>query len=130
MTGAAGGFSGGMWAEFGARLVPGAAYVLDLLDFDRRLALADAVICGEGRIDFQSLKGKIPGEIATRAQKAGVAAFAVVGRSDLDSEDAAELGLSRIFEAGDPALMRDAGVAIAAAIRPRGEGSDIADAAS
>lgn len=113
MTGAAGGFSGGMWAEFGAELVPGASFVLDLLDFDRRLAEADAVICGEGRIDFQSLQGKIPGEIATRARDAGVPAFAVVGRSDLSPADARRLGLRDIYEAGDPARMREAAQRIA-----------------
>ena len=46
MTGAAGGLSGGLWAAFGARLVPGAAYVLGLLGFDRRLERADAVVTG------------------------------------------------------------------------------------
>src|SRR6478736_4927544 len=34
MTGAAGGLSGGLWAALGARLVPGAAYVLDAIGFD------------------------------------------------------------------------------------------------
>ena len=35
MTGAAGGLAGGLWATYGARLVPGAAYVLGALRFDR-----------------------------------------------------------------------------------------------
>ena len=37
MTGAAGGLAGGLWATFGAELVAGAPFVLDALDFDRRM---------------------------------------------------------------------------------------------
>ena len=37
MTGAAGGLAGGLWARLGAELVAGAPFVLDALDFDRRL---------------------------------------------------------------------------------------------
>ena len=71
MTGAAGGLSGGLWAAFGARLVPGAAYVLGLLGFDRRLEDADAAVTGEGRLDPQSLEGKLVGEVARRCREAG-----------------------------------------------------------
>ncbi len=38
MTGCAGGLSGGLWAFRGATLVPGAAFVLDVLDFDAQHA--------------------------------------------------------------------------------------------
>src|SRR5207247_5299434 len=63
MTGAAGGLSGGLWAALGARLEPGAPYVLDTIGFDARLRAARAVVAGEGRIDRQSAMGKIVGEI-------------------------------------------------------------------
>ena len=79
MTGAAGGLSGGLWAQFGAALEPGAAFVLDALDFDARMRAARAVIVGEGRIDAQTLQGKTAGEIATRARQAGVPCHAIVG---------------------------------------------------
>ena len=72
MTGAAGGLSGGLWAH-GATLRPGADFVLDALDFDARLARADAVVSGEGRFDSQSLEGKIVGTIASRCAAAGQA---------------------------------------------------------
>ena len=42
LTGAAGGLSGGLWAAFGAHLVLGAAFVLGVVGFDRRLEQADA----------------------------------------------------------------------------------------
>ena len=78
MGGCAGGLSGGLWA-YGARLRPGAAFVLDAVSFDRRLAAADAVISGEGRLDYQSFEGKVCGEIAERCAAAGKPLHLVVG---------------------------------------------------
>jgi glycerate kinase len=109
MTGAAGGLSGGLWATVGARLAPGAGYVLDAVGFDERLRRARAVITGEGRIDAQTLEGKLVGEVATRARQAGVPAYAVVGRNDLDPFDARVLDLQQILEAGDLADLERAG---------------------
>jgi glycerate 2-kinase len=101
MTGCAGGLSGGLWAQYGAALEPGAAFVLDALDFDARMRAAHAVIVGEGKIDEQTLQGKIAGEIATRARQAGVPCFAIVGTSELDAFGARMLDLQRVIEAPD-----------------------------
>ncbi|MEA2437702.1 MAG: glycerate 2-kinase, partial [Thermoleophilaceae bacterium] len=84
MTGCAGGLSGGLWAFRGAKLVPGAAYVLDALGFDDRMRDARFVVTGEGRLDAQTLEGKACAEVATRARQGGVACHAVVGKNDLD----------------------------------------------
>jgi glycerate 2-kinase len=85
MSGCAGGLSGGLWAH-GARLRSGAAYVLDAVGFDGRLAAADAVISGEGRLDPQSLDGKIVGEIAKRCAMAGQPLHLIVGGQALGDE--------------------------------------------
>ena len=58
MSGAAGGLAGGLWAHFGAKLVPGAPYVLDALGFDEAMRAALFVVTGEGRLDRQSLAGQ------------------------------------------------------------------------
>jgi glycerate kinase len=84
-SGCAGGLSGGLWAH-GAKLRPGADYVLDALDFDSRLARADAVVSGEGRFDSQSLEGKIVGTIANRCAAAGKPLHLIVGENDWHSE--------------------------------------------
>ena len=73
MTGAAGGLSGGLFAFRGAKLMPGAAYVLDLIGFDRRARAASLVITGEGRLDEQTPAGKAVAEAAARCRQAGVA---------------------------------------------------------
>jgi glycerate 2-kinase len=102
MTGAAGGLSGGLWAEFGAELVPGAQFVLDAVDFDRRMRAARAVVTGEGKLDQQSLAGKVVCEVSTRARQAGVPCHAIVGTRELDSFGARVLDLQAVFEASTP----------------------------
>ena len=109
MTGAAGGLSGGLWGAFGAELVPGAGFLLDALDFDVRMRDARAVITGEGRIDEQSLVGKVVSEVATRCRQSGVPSYAVVGRRQLDAFGMRILDLQVIIEAGTPAKLEAAG---------------------
>jgi glycerate kinase len=107
--GAAGGLAGGLWAARNARLVPGAPYVLDRLDFDVRMRAARAVVVGEGRIDRSTLEGKVAGEIAVRARQAGVPAHAIVGEDAIDRFDARILDLQLILEAGDERALQRAG---------------------
>ena len=114
MSGAAGGLAGGLWARFGARLQPGAAFVLDALGFDERLRAARAVIVGEGRLDRSTLEGKAAGEIATRARQIGVPAHAIVGQNALSPFDARILDLQAIIEAGDEGALEAAGARLAA----------------
>jgi glycerate kinase len=109
MTGAAGGLSGGLWAAFGAELVPGAAHVLDTVGFDARMRAARAVVTGEGKLDQQSLAGKLISEIATRARQAGVPCHAIVGRRELDAFGARVLDLQAVLEASTLAELEAAG---------------------
>ena len=74
MGGCAGGLSGGLMAAFGARLRPGAEFVLDRVGFDARLARADLAITGEGQLDAQSLGGKIVGDDRRALRPCGRAA--------------------------------------------------------
>jgi glycerate 2-kinase len=109
MTGAAGGLSGGLWAVFGAELVSGAAFVLDAVGFDARMRASRAVITGEGKLDAQSLAGKVVSEVATRARQAGVPCDAIVGTRELDAMGARVLDLERVLEATTLDELRDAG---------------------
>jgi glycerate kinase len=83
-SGAAGGLGAGCAVFLGAKLVPGAAWVLERTRFDERLARADLVVTGEGAWDRSSAAGKITWEVIRRARAAGVAVLLLCGR--LDSE--------------------------------------------
>ena len=99
MTGAAGGLSGGLWAAHGAKLVPGAPYVLDAIGFDDLMRASAFVVTGEGSLDEQTLQGKIVGEVATRCRQAGVTCHAIVGRNRLDPFGERIIDLASVTEA-------------------------------
>ena len=113
MAGAAGGLSGGLYAYMGAKLVPGAAYVLDTVGFDERMRAARFVVTGEGRLDSQTMAGKAAGEVATRCRQAGVACHAVVGSNAMDDFEIRLLDLASVNEAETRARLRKAGMELA-----------------
>jgi glycerate kinase len=114
MTGAAGGLSGGLWAHRGARLRAGAPYVLDTIGFDDHMRAAPFVVTGEGRLDEQTLQGKIVGEVATRCRQAGVSCHAVVGQNALEPFRIRMLDLASVTEAGALEEIEAAGRELAA----------------
>ena len=95
--GAAGGFGAGSVAFLGARLQMGIEAVLDLTDFDRLAADAYLVITGEGRLDSQSLRGKVVVGVARRARALGVPVVALVGSSETDIAAAYDAGVTAVF---------------------------------
>jgi glycerate 2-kinase len=113
MTGAGGGLSGGLYAQRGAKLVPGAPFVLDALGFDARMRAASFVVTGEGRIDEQTLEGKAAGEVAVRCRQAGVACHAIVGQDAIDDFNLRVLALDGLDEATTIDELRACGRALA-----------------
>lgn len=96
-AGAAGGMGGGTVAFLGSRLQMGIETVLDTVGFDTLLDGADLVISGEGKIDGQSLRGKVVIGVARRAKKADVPVIAIVGDIGDNIEPAYDEGVSGIF---------------------------------
>ena len=96
-AGAAGAMGAGVVAFFGAQLKPGIETVLDTVGFDERVAGADFVITGEGKLDSQSLRGKVVIGVARRAKRAGVPVVAIVGDIGDDIDEAYEAGVTAVF---------------------------------
>lgn len=97
----------------GARMVSGADFFLDLLGFERAAAGCDLVITGEGKLDYQTLSGKLPLVVARRSAPRPV--VAVVGHNALTQDALPEHGIGRIHAlsamterdcAADPELSR------------------------
>ncbi len=103
-AGAAGGMGGGMSAFLNSRLQMGIETVLDTVGFDSMLKDADLVITGEGKIDSQSLRGKVVMGVARRTKKAGVTLIAIVGDIGDHIEKAYEEGVNAIFSINRVAL--------------------------
>jgi glycerate kinase len=95
-AGAAGGAGAGLIAFLGARLVPGAPLVVDASGFDQALPGAWLVITGEGRVDGQTAYGKAPGEVARRAQAAGIRTLLLAGSRGPGWESLSSMGVTSI----------------------------------
>ncbi|MFD5643998.1 glycerate kinase [Streptomyces anulatus] len=91
-TGASGGLGAGL-AAVGARLLPRYDVLLDGLDLDARLARADFVITAEGALDHQTVRGKIPAEVARRAHAFGVPVLVLAGTIGPGAQDVRAVGV-------------------------------------
>ncbi|MBU5434090.1 glycerate kinase [Pseudoflavonifractor sp. MSJ-37] len=96
-AGASGGLGAGAVAFLRAELRSGIDAVLDMLGFDRQLEGTDLVITGEGRIDAQSVQGKVISGVARRTRPKGIPLVAIVGSADDSSDAAYDLGVTAIF---------------------------------
>lgn len=95
-SGAAGGMGGGMMAFLDAELKSGADLLLEISQFEERIADADLIITGEGRIDRQSLMGKIPGKILEAGIRKGIPVIAIAGCVE-DEELLKEAGFKGVY---------------------------------
>jgi glycerate kinase len=78
-AGAAGGMGFGMKVFLGSRIQMGIETVLDVTQFNRLIQGVDYIVTGEGRLDSQSLRGKVVIGVARRAKREKAKVIAVVG---------------------------------------------------
>jgi glycerate kinase len=78
-AGASGGLGAGLIGFAGATLHPRFQIMLEYLDFNHLLGRADLVITAEGSLDGQSPYGKVPCEVARRAEALGIPTIALAG---------------------------------------------------
>ena len=81
-AGAAGGLGFGLMGFLGARIRPGSDVVAGTLGLPSRVAAADLVITGEGRLDAQSLRGKVPAWILSLCRELSVPVAIVCGAAE------------------------------------------------
>ena len=98
-AGAAGGMGAAVVTFLGGTLRPGIELLLDAAKFDSLVAGADLVITGEGRMDAQSLHGKVPCGVAKRAKRAGKPCIAICGALGDGAETLREVGITAFYAA-------------------------------
>lgn len=96
-AGAAGGLGAGLMAFTDAKLKRGIETILGILDFDHVIQGADLVVTGEGRMDYQSVFGKVPFGVGMAAKKQGIPCVAIVGGMGKDASDIYEYGVDSII---------------------------------
>jgi glycerate 2-kinase len=107
--GTAGGAAAGLYGLLNATLVNGIDYFLEITGFDKALSSATWVITGEGSIDEQTLQGKGPFGVASRAKNKGLPVIGLAGRVPLEPS----AGLKKYFDTllaigNEPSNLEDA----------------------
>ncbi len=92
--GTAGGAAAGLYALLNAKPVNGIDHFLQMTGFDEALAKTDLLITAEGSIDEQTLQGKGPFGVASRAKAKGLPVIALAGKVPLKVNKA----LSKYFD--------------------------------
>ncbi|WP_174614866.1 glycerate kinase family protein [Virgibacillus ihumii] len=85
-SGASGGLGAGLHAFAGAQLRPRFELIMDFIQIEEKIAQADLVITAEGSLDFQTVNGKIPSEVARIAQKYNTPVVAITGTVGRDAQ--------------------------------------------
>lgn len=96
-AGAAGGLGAALAGFLGAVLKPGIDTVMDLIRFDCLLEDVDLVVTGEGRIDGQSVFGKVPVGVARRCKGKNVPVVAISGIMGENAQAVYDYGISSIM---------------------------------
>lgn len=95
--GAAGGMGAALYAFCGAQLRQGIEIVTDALQLDKQVADADLVITGEGRIDSQTIHGKVPVGVARVAKRFNKPVIGIAGSLTADVGVVHEHGVDAVF---------------------------------
>lgn len=96
-AGAAGGFGAGAVAFFGAELKRGIDILLDKADFENKMMQSDLIVTGEGRLDFQSVNGKVVSGIAERASAFNKKVIAICGSKGKGADEIKKLGVTELY---------------------------------
>jgi len=103
-AGAAGGIGAGLLAFLDAELRSGAELVAEVVGLEKRIAAADLVVTGEGRLDAQTAYGKTVATVARLARRQGRPVVALAGRVDDAQGACSALGLEAALAVGPGAL--------------------------
>ena len=95
--GAAGGMGAALYAFCGAELRQGIEIVTDALALDEYVIGADLVITGEGRIDSQTVHGKVPVGVAKVAKRHNIPVIGIAGSLTADVGVVYDHGIDAVF---------------------------------
>lgn len=95
-AGAAGGMGGGLLAFLNAELKPGAELLLEATRFQEEISGADWIITGEGKVDRQTLQGKVPYSILKAAQAQNIPVIVIAGSIE-DRQELNRAGFKGVF---------------------------------
>lgn len=102
-AGAAGGLGYAFRNVLKADIYKGIEFILDALQFDRAIGGAHLIITGEGKVDRQSIMGKVICGVLNHAIKKKIPVFVIAGQAE-DVEILKAKGVAEVFEISDAGL--------------------------
>lgn len=99
--GAAGGVPICLVGLMKGQIISGIDFFKEVTDLENKIANSDLVISGEGRLDSQSLDGKVVSGVAALCRKHYKKLWLVVGKNDLSKREVEELGVEKVFSVMD-----------------------------
>lgn len=115
-AGAAGGLAVSLVAIAQAHIRQGVDFIMDFVNLEEHIRQADLVITGEGKIDAQTLSGKVVKGVADRARQWGKPVVAVAGKSTLNDTQIRAMGIRKLLLLADGHTPEQEAVAGAAAL--------------
>jgi glycerate kinase len=103
----AGGGLGWALSVLGAHVVSGAHLVAEAVGLVRAVSEADLIVTGEGKVDWQSLRGKVVDAVAAAGENQGRPVLVIAGSVDIGNRELAARGISEARALTDLAGGRD-----------------------
>ena len=106
-AGAAGGLGAGAKIFLNSKIVRGMDYILAATSLQEKIKHADLIITGEGKLDSQTLSGKVIAEVAKHSGNAGKKVVVICGQNELSAEEIRQLGISQLIVLADDQTKAD-----------------------
>lgn len=110
-SGAAGGIGFLLQTFLDLQFLNGLDLIVDMVQFEKQLPETDLVLTGEGRIDGQSLYGKVPVGIGHVAKKYNVPVIAFAGSIGTEVENLEQYGINAVFPISNGPITLDQALA-------------------
>lgn len=101
-AGAGGGIAGGASVFFDLTIRSGVEFIMETLQVAEKIAWSDLIITGEGKIDRQTLAGKVVASVARHASSLNKKTLALCGVCELRENETRKLGISQVLSLVDP----------------------------
>ena len=110
-AGAAGGVGFALKTFLGANLLSGWRVMFDFMDIEAKIEEADIIITGEGRVDGQSISGKLFDGVVTLALKHKKRLWVICGENLLTDRELERIGVEHLFSVAQFEPSKDKAIA-------------------
>lgn len=100
-AGAAGGLGAGSKLFLNASIQPGIDFLMNYVRLEEKINKADVVITGEGKLDHQTLSGKVVDGVAALARKHQKKLIVITGSSELSKKQTDQMGITQVITLKD-----------------------------